>query len=257
MVAAIHAFQARGEYLVRLSNNLESHDILMEGARLLKEGVAEAAGIDIEEDEQPRQATEPRPTAEPVVPKPARRLFDINKIGERELAMLPGMGPERARQALAMRDTLGGFNSFDHFAEKMGLSADAKERLSPIFIQPEAVEQSNAEYTEAPDGRRMLEINVVSAQAIATLPGMDHEIARRAVSLRDADGPFKSIEDFRYRLGLSMEVFIQISPIVSTLKTPATPTGNAKPSGRVVDASSASTVDPASASKPSGRIVDL
>jgi len=48
------------------------------------------------------------------------------------------------------------------------------------------------------------------------------------VALRDGDGPYKSVEDFRYRLGLSLDVVIQISPIVSTLKTPAAPAAGVK-----------------------------
>ncbi|OGA02278.1 MAG: hypothetical protein A3H35_04180 [Betaproteobacteria bacterium RIFCSPLOWO2_02_FULL_62_17] len=259
VIAAIHSLRARGEYLVRLANNAERHDLLMEGARLLKQEVEQATGIRIEElqEEVPVRADAPETATQPAAPKPARRLFDVNLIGERELAMLPGMGPARARETMAMRQSLGGFHSFDHFAEKMGLAAEARERLRPIFIQPAPAAESNAEYTVALDGRRILEINLASAQAIATLPGLDHDIARRAVALRDGDGPYKSVEDFRYRLGLSLDVVVQISPIVSTLKTPVTLAAGVKANARVVDASASGRSDPAAAVKPSGRIVDL
>ena len=262
IIAAIHSLRARGEYLVRLANVAETRQVLMEGARLRRERTEDAAGAATEAQAEPEQASESAGGVlvqfiEPAAAKPAHRQFDINRIGERELAMLPGMGAALARQAVALRETLGGFHSFDHFAEKMGLAAEARERLRPIFMQPEHAAQSYAEYTTALDGTRILEINLASAQAIATLPGLDYDIARRAVALRDGDGPYKSVEDFRYRLGLSMDVMIQISPIASTLKTPATLAGGVKASGRVVDASASSRSDPAVMAKPSGRIVDL
>ncbi len=257
VIAAIHSFRARGEYLVRLANATETRDILMEGARLRREQAGQAITGDTGEGDEPPHSEDLPQAIELEAAKPARRLFDINLIGERELAMMPGMGPARARQALALRESLGGFHSFDHFAEKMGLAADARERLRPIFVQPAPAAESNAEYSTTLEGRRILEINLASAQAIATLPGLDFEIARRAVALRDADGPYRSVEDFRYRLGLTMDVFVLISPVVSTLKTPATLAGGVKPGGRIVDASASGRPDSSAAVKPSGRIVDL
>ena len=298
-VAAIHAFRARGEFLVRLASAFETREILMEGARLRQEqdgqGSADAqvlgetplaagswGGGDSPRVELGRRVESQQPLSQqplsqqplsqqlpsqqppassqtnpPAVAAQQKRLFDVNSIGEQALAMLPGLGPERAKQAVAMRETLGSFNSFDHFAEKMGISADARERLRPIFIQAVPAVPSIDEYTVLPDGRRILEVNLASAQAIASLPGLSQDIARRAVALRDADGWYRTTEDFRYRLGLSTDVLILFSPFMSTVKTLATPSGG-KTGGRVVDASSSSTSASTSAAKTSsGRIVDL
>lgn len=262
ILAAVHSLRARGEYLVRLANAGEMRAVLMEGARLRRDQTEAAAGAATEAQAELEQASESADGVlvqftEPAAAKPVHRQFDINRIGERELAMLPGMGPALARQAVALRETLGGFHSFDHFAEKLGLATEERERLRVNFFQPEAAAQSNAEYTTALDGTRILEINLASAQAIATLPGLDYDIARRAVALRDGDGPYKSVEDFRYRLGLSMDVMIQISPIASTLKTPATLAGGVKATGRIVDSGVSGRLDPAAAVKRSGRVVDL
>ncbi|MFM9970009.1 MAG: hypothetical protein ACKVQK_16590, partial [Burkholderiales bacterium] len=84
----------------------------------------------------------------------------------------------------------------------------------------------------------------------------NQDLARRAVTLRDGDGSFRSIEDFRYRLGLSLETMIEISPIVSTVRTAAARPGGTA-GGRVVDSSSASNTETNVATKPSGRIVDF
>ena len=309
-VAAIHAFRARGEFLVRLASAFETREILMEGARLRQEqdgqGSADAqvlgetplaagscGGGDSPRVELGRRVESQQPLSQqplsqqppsqqlpsqqlpsqqppassqtnpPAVAAQQKRLFDVNLIGEQALAMLPGLGPERAKQAVAMRETLGSFNSFDHFAEKMGISADARERLRPIFIQAVPAVPSIDEYTVLPDGRRILEVNLASAQAIASLPGLSQDIARRAVALRDADGWYRTTEDFRYRLGLSTDVLILFSPFMSTVKTQATPSGGktgggGNTGGRVVDASSSSISASTSAAKTSsGRIVDL
>jgi DNA uptake protein ComE-like DNA-binding protein len=262
VLAAIHAFRARAEFLVRLANYIETRELLMEGARLRREqleadaGSADASQEDRETEGEQVHAHESSHANVTPAPAPIRRLFDVNFIGERELAMLPGMGPERAKQAVAMRQTLGSFNSFDHFAEKMGLSAAARERLRPIFIQPAPAFETNDEYTTLADGRRILEINLASAQAIATLPGLTQDNARRAVALRDADGWYRSTEDFRYRLGLSMDTMVHISEFVSTVRTSGSRPGG-KDGGRLVDSGSSSASSEAAAVRPSGRIVDL
>ena len=64
------------------------------------------------------------------------------------------------------------------------------------------------------------------------------EAARRAVSLREGDGPFKSLEDFRYRVGLSMDVLIRISPHVSVISMSTRPGGGSatRTGGRIANA---------------------
>jgi len=265
VIAAIHAFRARGEFLVRLAGDTEVRELLMEGARMRREMAEQASrgGTTVDDitrqpEEIPQQGEADAAISVPTpAPAPMRRRFDVNLIGERELAMLPGMGPTRARQAVALRESLGGFHSFDHFAEKVGFAADERERLRPIFLEAAPASPSWEEYTVLPDGRHILEINLASAAALATLPGIDHELARRAVSLRGTDGPYASTEDFRFRLGLPVEALVQLAPVVSTIKTPARAAALAGSGGRVVDASSATGLDPGSIAKPSGRIVDL
>ena len=88
----------------------------------------------------------------------------------------------------------------------------------------------------SPDGTRVLELNLASADAIATLPGLDWELAKKAVQLRESGGPYTSTEDFRYRLGLSMDQLVPLHPLVSTHRVPMTrSTPGVKPSGRIVD----------------------
>ena len=84
------------------------------------------------------------------------------------------------------------------------------------------------------EGHKVLEVNLASVAGFVSL-GLDEETARRAVALRDSDGPYKNAEEFRYRLGLSMEVLGRIGPKISTLHTPVTRRPVGTPSKRIVD----------------------
>jgi DNA uptake protein ComE-like DNA-binding protein len=164
-------------------------------------------------------------------------LFDANTLSERDFALLPDMGPAKARQAVALREQLGGYSSFDQFAEKMGLSALTRSRLRPLFIEPPPPEKAeNSEYRQELDGSYVLDINVVSVDALATLPGVNHDLARTVVQLREADGPYTSAEDFRFRLGLTMDQFVPLQGIISTHRIAAVQAEpKSKPRGRIVD----------------------
>ena len=56
--------------------------------------------------------------------------------------------------------------------------------------------------------------------------------------MRDGDGPYKSLEDFRFRVGLSMDAIIQLSPYVSVISMSTRAAGGpgTKTGGRIVDA---------------------
>ena len=166
----------------------------------------------------------------------------MNRVTEAELALLPGLGPERARQAMRMREDMGDYRSFADFAAKLQLPDAAGARLRPLF-EPDseevalAIAKDDPAYRLLPDGSRVLEINWASAEALGALPGLGPETARRAVTLRDGDGPYKSLEDFRYRLKLPMDVMIKIGPYVSVISTSTRPGGGSAPKtgGRIVD----------------------
>ncbi len=220
--AAIHTYRARGEFLVRLAEAEDERDELAQRQRVKRDLAA--------------TGERPRPAAAP-------RKLNVNTVGETELAMLPGMGPERARQAVRLRQEQGEFHSFAHFAARLQLGAELQARLKPMFEaeegrEPLPLRKDDPAFRELPDGRRVLELNWASAEALAALPGLGPETARRAALLRDGDGPFKSIEDFRYRVGLSMDAINKISPYVSviSMSTRAAGGAGAKTGGRIVDA---------------------
>jgi DNA uptake protein ComE-like DNA-binding protein len=220
--ALIHTWNARGEFLIRLAERHYEHEDLLERTRTRMDAVS-AAGA-------------------PEAPATTRTQLNVNRVTEAELVMLPGLGPERARQAMRMREEMGDYRSFADFAAKLQLPAATSARLRPLFepdteeIAP-AIAKDDPAYRLLPDGSRVLEINWASAEALGALPGLGPEIARRAVTLRDGDGPFKSLEDFRYRLKLPMDAMIKISPYVSVISMSKRPGGGSttKTGGRIVD----------------------
>lgn len=218
-IAAIHTWNAREEFLMMRAEQEFDREDLAERVR--------------------GRATSPGAAA-PAPPGP-RRLLNVNRVTEQELAMLPGLGPERARQAQRMREQMGEYRSFADFAQKLQLPAEARARLRPLF-EPDseqvalAIPKDDPAYRVLPDGNRVLELNWASAEALGALPGLGPEIARRAVALR-GDGPFKSLEDFRFRLGLPMDAMIGISRYVSVISMSTRPGGGGgtKTGGRIVD----------------------
>jgi len=214
--AFVHTMVARGEFLLRLADAHDDRDHLSSRQRARLEA----------------EFPPPPPAAQ-------NRLLDVNGATEAELAMLPGLGPELAKRAVYLRAQHGGFRSFRHFAEQLQLPPRVSDRLRGFFDDdPEAPKPpQDPAYRVLVDGRHVLELNWAGAEAIAALPGMGPEAGRRAVLLRDSDGPYKSLEDFRYRVGLPMDVMIGISAYVSVSGLPRPDgDGDRKGGGRVVDA---------------------
>lgn len=239
-IAAIHAWRIRGDFLVSLSEMIDEREERMAAGRLKRDEVAQQkreevtlAGGDSLRQEMFGNTASNAPAAPAA---PPRKLLDLNAVGEQELAMLPGMGAEKARQAVALRQQLGGFSSFAQFAEKMGIAAAIRPKLAALFPPDPApvVPEAPTEFRVTIEGHKVLEVNLASVAGFVSL-GLDEETARRAVALRDSDGPYKNAEEFRYRLGLSMEVLGRIGPKISTLHTPVTRRPVGTPSKRIVD----------------------
>ncbi len=58
-------------------------------------------------------------------------IFDINRAGEEEFVRLPGIGPERARAIVSLREARGNFTSVDDLLEVSGIGPELLARLRP------------------------------------------------------------------------------------------------------------------------------
>ena len=111
--ALFHTWNARGEFLIRLAEQQYDKEELLERTRSRIDAATTAAG----------ETSPPAP----------RRLLDVNRVTEAELAMLPGLGTEHARQALRLREEMGEYRSFADFAAKLQLPKSVSARLRPLF----------------------------------------------------------------------------------------------------------------------------
>ncbi|WP_052352965.1 ComEA family DNA-binding protein [Neobacillus dielmonensis] len=59
---------------------------------------------------------------------------DLNRATEFEIAILPGVGPILAKKAIKERETLGGFQSLEDFAEILGLKPHIVEKIRPLVM---------------------------------------------------------------------------------------------------------------------------
>src|SRR5207237_8168955 len=105
----------------------------------------------------------------------------------------------------------GGFSSFSQFADQLQIADELREVLRRHFDdEPKpAPPPTDPAFRMLADGRRVLELNWASLETLAALPGLGPETARRALMLRDGDGPYKSLEDFRFRMNLKMDTMLK------------------------------------------------
>ena len=91
----------------------------------------------------------------------------------------------------------------------------------------------------APGDTALIDLNRASEEQIASLPGINLIMAKRAVSLRDARGGFDSLEDFSHALGLKPHIKERIRPMVTVgpKAEDPTPSGAEREGGfgRIVD----------------------
>lgn len=81
----------------------------------------------------PAPAVPPRASAEPS----NSFAVDVNSVAEQDIAALPGIGPILAKKAIRIRQTEGGFESIEKFAQDLGLKPHVVEQIrSRIVIGP-------------------------------------------------------------------------------------------------------------------------
>jgi competence protein ComEA len=61
----------------------------------------------------------------------------------------------------------------------------------------------------------LLDINAASAEELDALPGIGPAIAARIVEQREANGPFKTVEDLQEVKGIGAALFAKIAPLVT------------------------------------------
>ncbi len=65
-------------------------------------------------------------------PTGMRDLVDLDRASEREIDVLPRVGPALARRLVANRDSFGAFGSLEALGRVKGFGPATRKRLSPL-----------------------------------------------------------------------------------------------------------------------------
>ncbi len=149
IVPIIHAFKIRPAYLVQL-DVLKANEktFLNQEVMKLRQEAEAKFGRKMQKPPQQKSEAGVKPheaTADPLTP-PIQPLFsknhqiekiNINLASEKEIAAIPEIGIILAKKAVVKREELGGFESFEQFAQIMGLKEHTLEKMKQrlIFFQ--------------------------------------------------------------------------------------------------------------------------
>lgn len=110
----------------------------------------------------------------------------------------------------------------------------------PTTLPSRNQERASAPPAESPDPpssagtqASTTDLNNASERELAALPGVGVIVAKRAVSLRESKGGFRSVEDFGEALNLKPHIVERVRPLVSI--SPAQQSERPGSSGRIVD----------------------
>jgi len=147
IVSIVHAFKIRPAYLVQL-DFLKSHEnelINQEVSKLRQEAEAKFGGVNRLQTQPPQPKRDNRPEIDtnsqvipqiqPGVPEEKEvKKININLAPEAEIAAIPEIGIILAKKAVVKRQEIGGFQSFEQFAQIMGLKEHTFEKVKPRLV---------------------------------------------------------------------------------------------------------------------------
>ena len=132
--------------------------------------------------------------------------LDLNTATQAEQLLLPGIGETRAREILALRDSLRTFGSLNDLLAIKGLTYEKLEELQPYVAQ---------ELKRVEVAVELVDINTATADQLATLPGIGAATAQDIIAYRAAHGPFASPEDLMNVKGIGRVKFEKLKDLVA------------------------------------------
>lgn len=149
-------------------------------------------------------ANAPRPSVRTAAPASTEtRPLDLNTASLQALEAEPAIGPEGARAIIAARP----FATLADLDRVRGISTERLEQIrARVHVASSAGRPAE---TLEPTGRvptPKVDLNTARAEALANVPGIDAELARRIVIAR----PFKAVDELSRVQGMSAERLEQI-----------------------------------------------
>jgi competence protein ComEA len=211
---------------------------------LLALGIGFLLGRSFAPGAAPREISDPPSVENPAAraESPAPRL-DLNRATRAELALLPGVGPSRARSVTDYRDLHGPFKSVEDLRKIPGIGPKTLEKFRAyLFVDDDAMPvrdpappaaappmQSAADAapkTKKADGlTTLININRADAAELQKLPGIGAKMAQRILDERTLRGPFKTIDELRRVPGIGPKTLEKLRPYV-VVKPPVAVAGS-------------------------------
>ncbi|MDX9719135.1 MAG: ComEA family DNA-binding protein [Myxococcota bacterium] len=146
---------------------------------------------------------------------------DINKATATELQQLTGIGPKKAADIIADRNTKGAYSSVDDLTRISGIGTKTVEKLRAQVCPIEAA--SNASSTPEDKEPKLnepspatasgkVDFNRASLETLQALPGLGPTKAKKIIEYREAAGPFQSCEEVQKVPGIGPTSFEKLQP---------------------------------------------
>lgn len=146
--------------------------------------------------------------------------LDLNSADFEELKQLPGIGETLAAEIMAYRESIGGFSSREQLLDIKGIGQERYSRIYPLLYingeMPYYKEENHTDKEEIPtelhteyDGT-IIDVNKASAEDFDRLPGVDIELGREIVRLREEIGGFCNILELLYAEGMTDALYVSI-----------------------------------------------
>lgn len=225
-----------GEYDIWLTetNTANVSEIISEPNTTAISEEASASGI--MPTKEVTQSIEMPPTSEAQISEtqPQFLYVNINTAPLEELMLLKGIGEVIGGNIINYRNSTGGFRNIEEIMNVNGIGektfSDIREHIyveNPIYptdappVPTEYVpEEIPTEYIEEPSLEIPLEtvfsgsydLNIVTAEELMNVPGIDSETAEKIIELRTSIHYFSNVRELLYVEGMTEEKLVSIMP---------------------------------------------
>jgi len=133
---------------------------------------------------------------------PVEIQVDLNKADSLDLLSIKGIGPVFASRILSMRSRLGCFVNKNQLLDIYGIDEQRYAYIqSQVFITKMHIHRLN--------------INSATSQELNQNPYIRYKLANIIVKYREANGPFKAVEDLKKIIAIDDKAFTKMSPYLS------------------------------------------
>lgn len=113
--------------------------------------------------------------------------LDLNSACEKDLELLPGIGPAKAASIIEFREKNGPFTSVQALIKVKGIGEATLENLRPL-VKVESFAEPDSKETGPQNG--LIDINTATLEELLAIPGVGPSRAGAIIQYRELKGPF-------------------------------------------------------------------